>query len=266
MLLLAVTPPWLDSHAHLDDPDEPPARLDASLRALVEAGWPGTLTAGYGPERLARSRLLAEAWPTHVSRAVGIHPEYLASCEDDRAREAAFAAMVAELDHPSVVALGELGLDRRYKDAWPLASQVAFFERGLHVARERRLPVVLHVVGWYGHALAALQRVGVVAGGAVHRWSGPVELVPQFTGMGLGIALALEPRSVPEKRAALARAIPADKLLLETDWPFLDLTYADAVTALADLAHDVATWRGIDTRTLRILVEANARRLYALRP
>lgn len=260
-----MNPPLLDSHAHLDDPDEPTDRLLASLARLLAGGWPGALSAGYGPERLAKSRELSETCP-QIRRAVGMHPEYLARCADDTAREAAFVAMVHELVHPSVVALGEIGLDRRYKDQWPLAAQITWLERGLHVARERRLPVVLHIVGWYGHALETLRRVGVVAGGAVHRWSGPVELVPQFAALGLGVAMALEPRESEPKRALLARAIPLDKLLLETDWPFLTLDYAQAVEQMDELASKVADWRGMDPAELRIAVEANARRLYALRP
>ncbi len=260
-----LTVPWLDSHAHLDDPDEPPERVDASLRQLVAAGWPGALTAGYGPERFARSREIATAWPM-VRRAVGLHPEYLARLPDETARQHALKALRSELDHPTVGALGEIGLDRRYKDVWPLDAQLAYLELGLQEAKARRLPVVLHIVGWYGHALDMLRRVGVPHGGAVHRWSGPVELVPAFEALGLGIAVALEPRENPEKRHALVRAISADKLLLETDWPFLELSYAEAVVQMSHLGTQLAAWRGEAVETLHIRLAENARRLYHLAP
>jgi len=257
--------PWLDSHVHLDDPDEPPARLHDALTRLVAAGWPGALTAGYGPERLARSREVAETWPV-IRRAVGMHPEYLARLPDDAARQHAQAAMIAGLDHPSVVALGEIGLDRRYKDIWPLPQQLVYLEAGLREATARQLPVVLHLVGWYGHALDLLRRVGVPHGGAVHRWSGPVELVPAFAGLGLGIAMALEPREVLAKREQLAKAIPADKLLLETDWPFGDLRYDDAVAQMTQLGEQIAAWRGESADALQIRLADNARRLYHFAP
>ncbi len=262
--MFALTP-WLDSHVHLDDPDEPEPRLHAALQQLVTNGWPGALTAGYGPERLARSRALAEAWP-QIRRAVGMHPEYLAKLPDDATRQQAHVAMRAELAHPSVVALGEIGLDRRYKDVWPLAAQIAYLEAGLLDARAHELPVVLHLVGWYGHALAVLQRVGVPFGGAVHRWSGPLELVPAFEALGLGIAMALEPRENLANRALLAQRIAADKLLLETDWPFLDLPYDVAVDHLAALGAQVAAWRAEPVAALQIRVAENARRLYHLAP
>ncbi len=257
--------PWLDSHTHLDDPDEPPERLHEAITRLVDAGWPGALTAGYGTERLVRSRELAERWPL-IRRAVGMHPEYLAKLPDDRARERAHAAMCAELRHPSVVAVGEIGLDRRYKDIWPLAQQIVFLEAGLREAAARQLPVVLHLVGWYGHALDALRRVGVPFGGAVHRWSGPLELVPAFESLGLGIALALEPRENLAKRALLAQTIAADKLLVETDWPFRDLRYDEAVRQMAQLGAQVATWRGEAVAALHIRLAQNAQRLYHLAP
>ena len=264
MRALTMTP-WLDSHTHLDDPDEPPDRLHDALTRLVAAGWPGALTAGYGPERLARSRDLAEQWPM-IRRAVGMHPEYLARLPDEATRMDAYAEMCAELAHPSVVALGEIGLDRRYKDLWPLPQQLAFFERGLQEAQARQLPVVLHLVGWYGHALDALRRVGVPAGGAVHRWSGPLELVPAFEALGLGIAMALEPREVLEKRRLLAQTIAADRLLLETDWPFLDLPYDAAVAQMTRLGEQIAEWRGEPAHALQFRVAENARRLYHLAP
>ncbi len=265
MRLQPLNAPWLDSHAHLDDPDEPPSRLHDALQRLVDAGWPGALTAGYGPERLARSRELAQRWPM-LRRAVGMHPEYLARLPDDAARVRAQDALIAELGHPSVVALGEIGLDRRYKEVWPLPQQIAYLEAGLRLAQASGLPVVLHLVGWYGHALAALRRVGVPHGGAVHRWSGPLELVPAFEALGLGVAMALEPRENPEKRRQLAQTIAPDKLLLETDWPFRNLRYDDAVHQMAALGAQVAEWRAEPVDALQIRLAENARRLYHLAP
>lgn len=254
---------WLDSHAHLDDPDTAPAVLSAALRRLVDRGWQGALTAGYGPERFAASRELTAQWP-QVRRAVGMHPEYLARRVDDGARQAAHAALEAELADPQVAAVGEIGLDKRYKAQWPLAEQLRYFRLGLRAARRRRLPVVLHIVGWYGHALTLLRAEGVPDGGAVHRWSGPLELVAAFEALGLGIALALEPRGSDEPRAHLARTVAADKLLLETDWPFLALGYDEAVADMAALGARVALWRGEPLGELAGRLNDNARRLYRL--
>lgn len=257
--------PCLDSHAHLDDPGAPPWQLHEAIDRLVVAGWPGALTAGYGPERFERSREIAQTWPM-IRRAVGMHPEYLARLPDDHARDGARQAMCAELAHPTVVALGEIGLDQRYKNRWPLAGQLAYFEAGLREAATRGLPVVLHIVGWHGHALELLRRVGVPAGGAVHRWSGPLELVAAYEALGLGIAMSLEPRETPEKRRALAQAIAPDKLLLESDWPFLELRYDEAVHHMTQLGAQIADWRGEALDALTIRLAENARRLYHFAP
>ena len=85
---------------------------------------------------------------------------------------------------PGVVAVGEIGLDRRYRDVLPLEVQLAWFRRGLELARTRGLPVVLHLVGWHGHALELLRALPP-PGGVVHRWSGALELV---TLMSLGVS------------------------------------------------------------------------------
>jgi TatD DNase family protein len=257
--------PWLDSHAHLDDPDVPPHELHDSLQRLVDAGWPGTLTAGYGPERFEYSRQIAETWPM-VRRAIGMHPEYLARLPDDHARDAAQRAMCAELAHPSVVALGEIGLDQRFQKLWPLSAQLHYFEAGLREAAARRLPVVLHIVRWHGHALELLRRVGVPFGGAVHRWSGPLELVPAYEALGLGIAMSLEPHETVEKRQRLAQTIAPNRLLLETDWPFLHLHYDEAVAQMTQLGTTIADWRGDDPAGLQVRLAENARNLYHFAP
>ena len=257
--------PWLDSHAHLDDPDVPAPQLHDALQRLVDGGWPGTLTAGYGPERFEKSRQIAERWPL-VRRAIGMHPEYLARLPDDHAREAARLAMCAELAHPSVVALGEIGLDQRYQKLWPLPAQLAYFEAGLREATLLRLPVVLHIVHWHGHALDLLRRVGVPFGGAVHRWSGPLELVPAYEALGLGIAMSLEPRENPDKRRRLAQTIAANRLLLESDWPFLSLSYDEAVAQMTQLGLQIADWRGESADDLQVRLAENARNLYHFAP
>lgn len=242
----------------------PADALHAALDRLTTQGWPGVLTAGYGPERFARSRELAERWPL-IRRAVGLHPEHLAELTEPQ-REQVFVQMEAELAHPSVVALGEIGLDKRYKLPMPLALQLTWFERGLLTATTHKLPVVLHIVGWHGHALDLLRRLGVPHGGAVHRWSGPLEMLKDFENLGLGISMSLEPRETPEKRQALAEQVRADRLLVETDWPFLRMDYAAAVEKMQEMAEKIAQWRQVPLDVLREQVEANARRLYHLEP
>lgn len=253
-----------DSHAHLDDPDWPPALLARQLDDLRRHGqWQGVLTAGYGPERHEASRALCAAYPGVVVRSLGLHPWWLAA-RDGAGREAGWTALLGELDRGDAVALGELGLDKQLKDRLDLDTQLHWLERGLGEARRRNLPLVLHIVGWYGHALAALQAAGGAWRGVVHRWSGPPELVGPFAELGLHLSLALEPRGIPARRAAVARRVPASRLLIESDWPFADLDYPAAVAATAQLAADVADWRGETAQQVLGRSADLARQLYGL--
>lgn len=253
--------PVFDTHAHLDDPDVSLPELLRELDGLRAVGWRGALCAGYGPERFLAGRALCEA-DDRVVRACGLHPEWLAAHPDQVTREAGWRALQSELDAAGVAAVGEIGLDRRARDAFPLASQLSWMDRGLRLAAERSLPVVLHIVGWHGHALEAVGRCGVPNGGVVHRYSGPVELVPSWVAAGLYLSLSLEPREDPEKRAELARAIPADRLLVETDWPLRDHTYGQAFQALQDLCAHVAVARGETPREVAERSDRNSRALW----
>jgi TatD DNase family protein len=262
-LQVASSVPVFDSHAHLDDPDWSPEAIASQLAALrATAGWQGVLTAGYGPERHAASRALCQSHP-EVVRALGLHPWWLAA-QTPEARESGWQALVAELDRGDAVALGELGLDRQLKERMALADQRDWLVRGLAEARRRELPIVLHIVGWYGHALDVLRAAGGSWRGVVHRWSGPLELVAPFVDLGLHVSLALEPRAGPEKRAAIARAVPPVRLLIESDWPFGELDYVAAVQATAQLAADVAHWRGEAPALVLERAAAEARQLYGI--
>ncbi len=232
--------PFFDSHAHLDDPDFPVAATLQALAALPH--WRGTLSAGYGPERFAASRE-ACAIDRRVRRSLGLHPWWIAE-HNSVDREQGWQLLLAELDEHGAVALGEIGVDKTRQGLQSGDDQQAWLERGLRLAKDRKLPVVLHVVGWHGRALAALRAVGGPWRGVVHRYSGSPELVRDYTALGLHVSLALEPREVEAKRAAIAQAVPPQKLLIESDWPFGALDYPQALLATWQLAERVATWRG----------------------
>lgn len=256
-----------DTHAHLDDPDADQAEILRQIDELPDLL--GTVVAGYGPERFVASRALVAARPGRIQRTLGLHPWWLAD-RNPLDREQGWRLLLAELElEPKLgctVAVGEIGLDRQLKLRLPLDEQIAWFERGLRLAGEVGLPVVLHVVGWYGHALEVLRRVGAPHGGVVHRWSGPPELVPEFERVGLHVAFALEPRENPDKRRACVRAVSPERLQIETDWPFAGLTYPQAWVAMVNLLERMAQWREEPAEALAERLAANARTLYRIRP
>lgn len=247
-----------DSHVHLDDPAWSVEQILDELSNFGELD--GAMTAGYGPERFAASRAICAGDP-RVERSLGLHPWWLAG-QSPAQRDQGWRALLAELDRGPAVALGEIGLDKGLRTRLSLDEQLHWMERGLRLARDLELPVVLHIVGWYGRAMELLRRLGGPWPGVVHRWSGPVELVTDFAALGLHISLALEPRSDLVKRAELARAIPRERLLVESDWPFGELTYPQAAVATRKLAEQIAEWRNELPDDLLKVVRQNARSLY----
>ncbi len=251
-----------DSHVHLDDPDRVPADIAPLLAAAATVGWGGALIAGYGPERFERARALCAA-RADLAWSAGLHPWWLAQ-NDAIGREAGWLQLVACLragDGP--VAIGEIGVDRSRKSQMSATGQLDWFRRGLELAAAHRLPVVLHIVGWHGLALEAIERVGVPAGGVVHRYSGPAELVSRYEQMGLALSFGpdLFVRDQPKAIAAIVQ-VAADRLLVETDWPDGRLTYAEAVSAMARLVKRMAAWRGEDPLALAERLMHNARSLF----
>lgn len=251
----------LDHHCHLDDPDVDGPALLQSLQQLV--GWQGSLIAGYGPERFGASRKLCQASPQLV-RAVGLHPYWLADHQAQRQQmDDAWRLLQAELFADGVVAIGETGLDKTRRDLLDLDQQLVWFGRHLALARQHNLPLVLHVVGWHGHALALLQSMGGPWSGAVHRFSGSPEVAIAYQDLGLHVSLSLEPRESEAKRLAVVRSVAPDRLLLETDWPFLDLTYPQALQAMQVLLRRTADWLGEPAIDLAARLAHNARAAYA---
>lgn len=252
-----------DHHVHLDDPSVAPALRDGSLlRQARAAGVVGLLSAGYGPERESVAAALPRDGAS-IWRAVGLHPWWLASRKDDAERDAGVQQLAGMLRGRGVVALGEIGLDATRKDLLDAASQRRYFARCLALAAAEGLPVVLHVVRWHGHALETLREASAVTG-VVHRFSGPPDVVPGYVRAGLHLSMATDWLARTEKAAAVARAVPADRLLVETDWPLDDRPYGEAAAELAQLVRAIATWRGEAEAELRERLLRNTRTVYRL--
>lgn len=226
-----------DTHCHLDF-----EAFDADRAEVVErargAGVDALLVPGYAPRTWARAAALARAIPG-ARVAVGLHPLALSEPRPAPALEPARVPRAA-LDEPApdldpehleealyaaarahgAVAIGECGLDARPGLA-PLERQRLILDAQLRVARALCLPVVLHCVRAHGALLDCLERGGPLpAGGALHAFTGPAELLPRYGRLGLSFGLggALT-RPAARRPQEAARAVPLDRLLLETDSP-----------------------------------------------
>jgi TatD DNase family protein len=204
-----------DTHAHLHFPGFA-EDLDAVMARARTAGVRRMVTIGTDRETSEAAVALAEREPD-VWATVGLHP-HDAEAGDD----ALFADLERLAGSPRVVAIGEMGLDF-FRNLSPPPVQEAAFRRQLALARALRKPAVIHCRDAHAETLAILaeERVRDV-GGIMHCFSGDVEIARRCLDLGLLISLA-GPVTYPNARAlpAVATFVPADRLVVETDCPFL---------------------------------------------
>jgi TatD DNase family protein len=208
----------IDSHAHLDFEDYA-QDLDAVVARARAAGLERIVCVGLwrAPGSFGNALDLADDDPAFFSATVGIHPHECARVpEEDWARHEALAR------DPRVVAIGETGLDFHY-DRSPRPVQEASFRRSLAIARAAKKPVVVHVREADEACARILREEGLPeAGGVIHCFTGDAAAARAYLDMGLHVSVA----GVVTFKAAAAlrdaiRIVPRDRLLVETDCPFL---------------------------------------------
>ena len=255
--------PLVDTHAHLHFP-EFAEDLDTVLARARAAGIVAIVTIGTDGESNRAAVALAERLPD-VYATVGIHPH-----DAGEAAEADYDAMeTLARGSAKVVALGEMGLDF-FRNLSPHDVQETAFRRQLGLARRLRRPVVVHSRDAHAETLAILadENVGEI-GGVMHCFSGDVELARRCLDLGLLISLA-GPLTYKNARALpdVARFVPEDRLVVETDCPFLPphphrgTRNEPAYVALT--AARVAELRSADPDALAAAMTRNAAALFNL--
>ena len=251
-----MTPDLFDTHAHLHFP-EFDADREAMLARARESGVRRMLTIGTEPET-SRAAVGLAAREADVWATVGIHPHDAAQADD---------AAVGEIERLAaerrVVAIGEIGLDY-FRNLSPREDQHRVFRALLGIARRTGKPVVIHCRDAHADTLAILaeERVQEVRG-IMHCFSGDVAIARRCLDLGLLISLA-GPVTYPNARALpeVARFVPGDRLVVETDCPFLPPQgYRGTRNEPAYLpitAARVAELRGEPIETLAARMTANA--------
>ena len=206
----------IDSHAHLDGEKFADDRAAVVERALA-AGVVKIITMGDSLESSARSVALTEEFEP-VYAAVGIHPEEaqpMTAATDDR-----LAAWAAQ---EKVVAIGEIGLDYYWeKDEEKRALQRAIFVRQLDLARQLRLPVCIHDREAHGDMMKILKTEGRGLRGVLHCYSGSWEMAAELLkgDWYFGIDGPLTYKNAA-KLPEIVQRLPAERILVETDSPYL---------------------------------------------
>jgi TatD DNase family protein len=207
----------LDAHCHLADPRLYPDLAGALARAADAAV--GTIVAVGAIDTIETDRLtveIAERYP-QVFAAVGVHPHNAADCDDAR-----IAALSALARLPKVVAIGETGLDFHYMHS-PAEAQERAFRRHLELARALDRPVMVHCRDAERRLCEIVRETGLPpAGGMIHCFTGDADAAREFVELGFYVSFSgiLTFRKADELRAA-AMLVPEDRLLIETDAPYL---------------------------------------------
>jgi TatD DNase family protein len=213
-------PPFVDSHAHIDGPEFDADRDEVIERARA-AGVQAILNVGTGHPHsgaLERAVELAESQAS-VFAAVGVHP-HDARLFDDRAAER-LKKLIKQSSR--VVAWGEVGLDYHYDNS-PRETQRDVFRRQLQLAREAGLPVIIHTREAEDDTIEILRSEWAPANlpGVLHCFSGSAQLAARAIDLGFSISFSgIVTFKKAQQLREIALQVPDDRLLIETDCPYL---------------------------------------------
>ena len=255
---------FIDCHAHLADPAFDGDRADVIARARA-AGAAGIVCIGESIATAARARAIAVQHPGFVWYTVGVHPHDAASFDAGRDGE----SIRAELAR-GAVAVGECGLDYHY-DSAPRDRQRAALAAQLQIAGEHRVPVVVHTRDAEDDTSAMIREAGEQGiRGVLHCFTGSHELARVAIEVGWYVSFSGIVTFRKWSDDALLRLVPDDRLLAESDAPYLapvpnrgkrnEPAWVEHTTA------HIAAARGVETAAISALVAANARRLFNLVP
>jgi TatD DNase family protein len=251
-----------DTHAHLDD-DHLSPDVSGVIERAAAAGVTRILAVGTTASSSRNCLIYAAQFPGVWSSA-GIHPNHAAEAVPGDWDE-----IVRLSREPRVVALGETGLDLYWKDT-PLPLQQDYFDRHIRLSQVTGLPLVIHLRETAAEILAMLRDATQRAPfkGVMHSFTGTAEQAAQFLDLGMHISFAgmLTFKKSDDLRS-VAASIPAEKLLVETDSPYLSPEpfrgkRPNEPARVAHTAECLATVRGLAVEELARQTTSNALALF----
>ena len=254
-------PQLFDTHAHLDQEEFDADRAEVLARAR-QAGVTTILAVGVTAASSAACVALAAA-EEDVFAAVGIQPNYSA-----QAAPGDWQQVVDLAGAPRVAALGETGLDR-YWDYSPLDVQQDYFDRHLRLSQQTKLPFIVHTRESDAEVLAMLReaRVRGPLSGVMHSFTGSSETAAECVALGLYVSFAgMVTFKKSDALREVAKSIPADRILIETDSPYLSphplRGKRNEPAHMLHTAECLARERGVSLDDFAAQTVANARRLF----
>jgi TatD DNase family protein len=253
---------FVDSHAHLDD-----ARFGEDRAVVIQRAWDAgvrrivTIGTGKGPDDMGCGIPIAESYDW-IHTSLGVHPHDAANLEDRH-----LDLMKSLAEHPRVVAIGETGLDYHYDHA-PRDTQRAVFQRQLELASELDLPVIVHTRNADVDTEDLLRRFAPRRG-VLHCFTSGAGLADAALEIGFmisfsGIATFPNAKDLIE----IVRKVPSDRILIETDCPYLAPVphrgKRNEPAYVADTARFIANVRGVPVEQLQEETLSNYVRLFSL--
>jgi TatD DNase family protein len=212
-----------DTHAHYNNgryDAEYPGGVKAMIRDVYAAGVTGVVNVGWDIESSKLASAQSMEYPGRMYAAAGMHPS-------DAQKVWRFDASIAELDELlekrrelNIVALGEIGLDYHYEDTDKIKQQV-MFRKQMELAKKHGVPVIIHDRDAHADSLAVIREFPTVTC-VLHSFSGSAEMAKEAVALGCYISFSgtVSFKNAPKVRAAAA-VVPKDRLLVETDCPYL---------------------------------------------
>ena len=251
---------FIDTHAHYDSERYNDDR-DKLLKALPQDGVDLIINIGCDLKTSKQSVKLAEAY-AHVYSSVGAHPHYVKSLTEDCLQE-----LIKLAKRKKVVGFGEIGLDF-FHNFSPQEQQRYWFKRLLHLTADLKLPAIIHSREANAEVFKLIKS-SPVRNGVIHAFSGDAELAREYVEMGfyIGIGGVVTFKKTETLQEAVY-AVPLERILLETDCPYLapepHRGKRNESVFLTYVAEKIAKIKGVTTEQVYAQTSANARELFGV--
>ena len=251
-----------ESHAHYEDKrfDEDRKEL---LESFVDNGISKVVNVGSSIQTSRESIALAKEYD-FIYASVGVHPENAMELNEDN-----FAVLETLLQEEKVVAVGEIGLDY-YWDEPEREIQQKWFERQIHLAREQKMPMIIHSRDAAQDTLDMIKSCkGQEVGGVIHCFSYGKEMAKSFMDMGfyIGIGGVVTFKNA-KKLKEVAEYVPLERILLETDCPYMapepHRGKRNSSLYIPHIAEKIAEIKGINAQEVIEKTNENARKMYGI--
>lgn len=255
----------LDSHCHLND-DKLFPRREGIVKSAKEVGVTTLLCVGWDLDSSKKALQIAHEFDG-VYAAIGLHPENIAGAPSDVLET--FKKLAQD---NKVIAIGEIGLDYHWsKDEATHEAQKTWFIRQIDLANELKLPVSIHARDASEDTYNILERHPLLQKGVLHCYSGSVEMLKKFADLGMyfGFDGPITYKGSATPKAAVV-ACPFDRLLIETDSPYLtpepNRGKDNEPKFVLDVFHEMVLLRKQDSETLGKQINLNFKNLFHVEP